>query len=259
MILSPMLIHANESFQHGLEHFSDGSDKGRKFSILHIDQAIELYLKEKCIQLGKSIYKSDGTTITFHEALNSLVKDIKIPERPRLEELHDLRNTIQHKGLLPDSITTSYFIENAFKFTKRFLKEELDISINDVLTIQNILLMETTDSINIPDEILTILENAKSEITPLGKIIAGFTALEKIVALLTPKNTKRLNLRGTLRSLGLSRGIPIEKINRDIDSIFVLRNRVVHSDYRPNEKEAKLYLNSIKQIIDLLNDETTQE
>ncbi len=67
---SPMLKHAIESFEHGLEHFLDGTEKSRKFALLHIDHAIELLLKEKCVQLGKSIYRGDGTTLTIHEAFS---------------------------------------------------------------------------------------------------------------------------------------------------------------------------------------------
>jgi hypothetical protein len=77
-----MFQHAVESFEHGLEHYLDGSQKGRKFALLHIDQAIELLLKEKVVQIGKSIYKSDGTTLSLHETFSSL-RDMKLPgKRP---------------------------------------------------------------------------------------------------------------------------------------------------------------------------------
>ena len=50
--------------------------------MLHIDQAIELLLKEKVVQIGKSIYKSDGTTLSLHETFSSL-RDMKLPgKRP---------------------------------------------------------------------------------------------------------------------------------------------------------------------------------
>ena len=39
-----MFVHASESFEHGLEHYLDGAERSRKFAILHIDQAIELFL-----------------------------------------------------------------------------------------------------------------------------------------------------------------------------------------------------------------------
>ena len=75
---SPMFKHAIESFQHGLEHYLEGSERSRKFALLHIDQAVELMLKEKIVQLGKSIYKSNGSTLSMHEALKSL-KELKLP------------------------------------------------------------------------------------------------------------------------------------------------------------------------------------
>ena len=105
---SPILLHAIESFEHGLEHYVEGSPKSRKFALLHMDHAVELFLKEKVARLGKELYKSDGQTLNFHEVLRSL-KDIEIPEKTRLQELHDTRNTIQHKGLTPDENTTNFY------------------------------------------------------------------------------------------------------------------------------------------------------
>lgn len=138
---SPMFKHAIESFEHGLEHYLDGSDKSRKFAFLHIDQAIELFLKEKVVQIGKSIYKSDGNTLGIHETFNSL-KALSIPEQPRLEELHDLRNTIQHKGLTPDVGSTHFYIEIAYNFVKRFLNSELGSVPEDILSKKHMAFME---------------------------------------------------------------------------------------------------------------------
>lgn len=69
---SPMFTHAIESFEHALEHYVDGTTRGSKFAILHVDHAIEPCLKEKAVSLGKSIYKSDGQTLSMHEKFNSL-------------------------------------------------------------------------------------------------------------------------------------------------------------------------------------------
>ena len=110
--------------------------------MLHVDQSVELFLKERCIQLGKSIYKSHGTTLIIHETFRSLEKEIEIPERPRLEELHDLRNTVQHKGLTPDASTTDFYIRVGYDFAKRFLETELSLPIADVLSRQHRALME---------------------------------------------------------------------------------------------------------------------
>ena len=75
-----MLRHAFESFEHGLLHYLEGTELGRKFALLHIDHAIELILKEKVVRTGQSIYRKDGKTITVHEAYAALV-NIPIPEK----------------------------------------------------------------------------------------------------------------------------------------------------------------------------------
>jgi hypothetical protein len=129
--LSPLLRHALESFKHGMDHFREGSDSSRNFALLHIDQAIELLIKEKLVRLGKSIYKGDGTTMNLHEAFNSITKDVLIPERPRLESLHELRNNVQHTGLTIDILTTAFYMTEAYNFVVRFLSVELDIKISE--------------------------------------------------------------------------------------------------------------------------------
>jgi hypothetical protein len=63
-----------------------------KFALLHVDQAIELILKECVRANGKSVYKNPKETITIwgaYDILNAL--HIVIPERPDLELLHEER------------------------------------------------------------------------------------------------------------------------------------------------------------------------
>ena len=55
-----MLRHALESFEHGLLHYLEGTEVGREFSILHIDLAVELILKEKVVRNGVPIFRKDG-------------------------------------------------------------------------------------------------------------------------------------------------------------------------------------------------------
>ena len=100
LAISPILKFALESFEYSLEQYIQGTDKSHKFCILHCYQAIELIIKEKMRALGESIFKNQGRTFDFHDALNKLIneKGINIPESPNLELIHDLRNVIQHKG-----------------------------------------------------------------------------------------------------------------------------------------------------------------
>ena len=176
---SPMLKHAIESFEHGLEHYLEGSDKSRKFSFLHIDQSIELLLEEKAIQIGKSIYRQDGTTLSVHETFKSL-KAINISERPMLEDLHSMRNIIQHKGLVPDEELTQYHIENSYRFVKRFLFEELDVEFTEAIPPKYIALMEGQSQASYTEVLQKLYESQKKK-DPTQKILGIYMALEKAV------------------------------------------------------------------------------
>jgi SOS-response transcriptional repressor LexA len=89
-----------------------------------------LLMKEKLVRMGKSIYKGDSSTLNLHEAFNSISKDVALPEKPRIESLHDIRNNIQHAGLSIDAFTADFYITEAYNFFRRFLREEPDIDLS---------------------------------------------------------------------------------------------------------------------------------
>jgi hypothetical protein len=127
--ISPLLRSAFEVLNHGLWHFfrSDTSTD-MKFALLHVDQAVELVLKECVRAAGKSIYKNPKETITIYGAYEILgALGVAIPERPNLELLHEERNSIQHKYLNPSADDAAFHIENAMKFLQRFLCDQLKI------------------------------------------------------------------------------------------------------------------------------------
>lgn len=132
--LSPLLRSAFEVLEHGLWHFlrSDTS-VDMKFAMMHIDQSIELLLKERVRQGGKSIYKNPKETISIWEAYRILEQDLgcKIPEKPDLELLHEERNTIQHKYSNPNAEDTAFQVERAILFINRFCKDELKVNLSD--------------------------------------------------------------------------------------------------------------------------------
>jgi hypothetical protein len=134
--LSPLLRSAFEVLNHGLWHFfrSDTSTD-MKFALLHVDQAVELILKE-CVRAGgKSIYKNPKETITIWGAYDILAAlNIAIPERPDLELLHEERNSIQHKYANPSAEDAAFHIDKAMKFVRRFLKDELKVDIKDYVS-----------------------------------------------------------------------------------------------------------------------------
>jgi len=134
--LSPLLRSAFEVLNHGLWHyFRSNTATDMKFALLHIDQAIELLLKERVRAGGKSIYKNSKETITMYGAYDILTKELNviIPERADLELLHEERNSIQHKYLNPDPEDAAFHVQKAMIFIKRFINSELNLDIKDYI------------------------------------------------------------------------------------------------------------------------------
>ena len=126
--LSPLLRSAFEVLEHGLWHFlRSTTTTDMKFALLHVDQAVELLLKEKVRREGKSIYKNPKETITIWGAYSVLEDELgcTISEKPDLELLHEERNSIQHKYANPSPEDAAFHIENAMRFIDRFVRDEL--------------------------------------------------------------------------------------------------------------------------------------
>ncbi|EJN13119.1 hypothetical protein PMI42_03510 [Bradyrhizobium sp. YR681] len=134
--LSPLLRSAFEVLNHGLWHFfrSDTSTD-MKFALLHVDQAIELILKECVRAAGKSIYRNPKETITIWGAYEILAGlNVVIPERADLELLHEERNSIQHKYANPTADDAAFHIDKAMRFIRRFLTDQLGIDVKDYVS-----------------------------------------------------------------------------------------------------------------------------
>src|ERR1035437_560751 len=135
--LSPLLRSAFEVLEHGLYHyFRSNTPKDMKFALLHVDQAVELLLKERVRKGGQSIYKNPKETITLYGAYDLLEKVLqcKIPEKPNLELLHEERNNIQHKYANPTADDAAFYMDFAMKFIDRFVKEELKLNLADFVS-----------------------------------------------------------------------------------------------------------------------------
>ncbi len=137
-VLSPLVRSAFEVLEHGLFHFlRSDTPKDMKFALLHVDQAIELLLKERVRRGGKSINKPGNPkeTISVWQAHELLEKELRcaIPERPDLELLHEERNNIQHKYANPSAEDAAFHVGNAMKFIRRFAQDELKLALADFL------------------------------------------------------------------------------------------------------------------------------
>ena len=132
--ISPILRSAFEVLEHGLWHFlRSTTSTDMKFALLHVDQAIELLLKERVRSAGKSIYKNPKETITIWRAYSIIEEELgcKIPEKADLELLHEERNNIQHKSANPSAEDAAFHVDRAMQFISRFVKDELNRDLND--------------------------------------------------------------------------------------------------------------------------------
>jgi len=137
--LSPLLLSAFEVLTHGLYHFlRSNTAKDMKFALLHIDQAVELVLKERVRAGGISIYKNPKETITIWGAYDILDQrlHVAIPEKPDLELLHEERNNIQHKYANPSPAYAAFHVEKAMVFIRRFTKDELKVELQDYVPLE---------------------------------------------------------------------------------------------------------------------------
>lgn len=137
--LSPLLRSAFEVLNHGLHHyFRSNTTMDMKFALLHLDQAIELLLKERVRAGGKSIHKPNNPkeTISIWGAYEILIKELSVlvPEKPDLELLHEERNNIQHKYANPSPEDAAFHIGHAMKFIRRFVKDELSLDIKQYVS-----------------------------------------------------------------------------------------------------------------------------
>jgi uncharacterized protein YutE (UPF0331/DUF86 family) len=250
---SPTLQHAVESLEHGIEHFFEGSPTSRKFAFIHIDHAIELLLKEKISLRGKSVFKKDGTTYNLHECFTSLEREqINLHERPRLEELHEIRNIIQHRGLNPDENLTEYHIRFAFSFSEKFIDEQLELTIDEILSPRIIRVMRgqsITTGIEKVDEILWESEHYIEQ-NPLQSIINSWTALElfftDVVAV--GKRSKQYSLEIFIRTQLQNEAFEPDII-RKYEKLRKLRNRAVHGDYTVTKNDSQETNELVVQII----------
>jgi len=256
--LSPMLRHALESFEHGILHYLDGTDLGRKFALLHVDHSIELVLKEKIARTGQSIFRKNGKTIGVHEAYAAL-SNISIPEKPRLEDLHDFRNIVQHKGLTPDEHTTEFYITEAYNFVKRFLKDELGIQLDAYLPHRYIMAME-----GLAPEYEELTEEAKRRLIDAEQLFSsGAHEMAVISAFVALEITVRERTRGTgpspLRNLMkryVDTGVIDNTMWTKFRQVYDLRNKAAHTGGGISREEARKALDYLNEIIDALSKET---
>ena len=248
MPLSPIMKFSLESLEEALEQYANGTEKGRKFSILHCDQAIELILKEKLRSMGCPIFikGKGGQTVDFHSALDSLINErgVKIPEIANLQLLHEERNVIQHKGATVSPDEAEFYVKEGFDFLKRFSKDELNINEGDYLDNKNI---STFDKPQQTSRALSnITETKESNITSL---LLNYRELEVLARAALMKMGYKDKVTSLLEAINVLQSNKF-KINdpEKIIAFINLRNSAAHTEKIPTTKEIEPLIDEARNL-----------
>jgi len=248
---NPLLVSCFKSFEHGLSHFDNReSEDDRRFCIVEIDQAIELFLKGVLLERGKNPYHFTQFQQLLKEAKGEglLLSD---KEENTILKLHEKRNACQHEGDIPGTVQTEHLVHSAARFLLEKAEKALGIS-NEQVTdrVPRILFMGMkklhTDIQPKKPEFYEPLEKAAIELLVAGDLrgaraqisSAATHAVEAIyLAEKGPRLTAYLD-REKRRMISHETSFsPSEVIQRELRSMI--------SDFQPSLKKLKLGENLI--------------
>ena len=179
-LTSPLFQSSFDLFSHSIEHFNSGTERDRKFVIIHLANAVELIFKDLMLDLGLSIYKNPKETITITGAIEILKdKKINIPHLNKLELLIDERNALQHRYGFPNELTTIFYMEATYSFFKEFLLQNYDLDIEIVLEDflkEDDLAIFKLRSVTTQTELDKL--NKLAKVHPIGALLSAYTYME---------------------------------------------------------------------------------
>lgn len=247
-IKSPILKSAIESLEHGLDHSTKKTPKDWRFAILHVDQAVELILKEKLVLMGKSIYKGKKS-LNLHETFNELKKQgIIIPEKPIIEEAHNIRNRTQHRGHTFIKEIITYYIEEEYKFVKKFLKTEMNIDISQIIELETKPSFERYESYSLNKQIK--LANNQINNNPADAILSIFEALNFTLS----QNFLNSDINSAILKLKEKKLIN-ESEYKNLLEADKLRHRITDILYQPSIEETKKAVKIVDDVTKRINNQ----
>ena len=166
--------------------------------------------------------------------------------------IHDERNVIQHKFSNPDSDTAKFHIENALQFFERFLFQEFDIRIIEIIP-QELLSNKKLGFTPEESKIDKLLKSAEENIIRdrSASVLSSFNALELLIRDKLEDKGIPVSDKSIMEVFGVAAlNVLIDK--DDFNKIKVLvdiRSQVAHSDLVPPAEEWKESLGFIKILI----------
>ena len=125
------LILAKTLFLHGCEHASNKTKIDRMLAIHHFDQAVEMTLK--CVATRHNIINSSRQEFRFKDLWNEgVTKGGNLPLKEQMFTLHDIRNLIQHAGIIPPYEEVIKFKGYVKDFLKNVIETEFNIKFDEL-------------------------------------------------------------------------------------------------------------------------------
>jgi hypothetical protein len=161
-------------------------------------------------------------------------------------------------------------VKTAYDFLKRFLADELETLIKDVLPVRYRTVIEdvavgapaseipetfgtaaSAEPLEMPSDIKAPLAEARAAEAVSSKIVSGYSVLRRAVINLAPSNreNERVYFKRTLRDAAKARGAPEKKLEGAVQFVLALRGRVLNSEYESTEKEGEAYLQTVERIL----------
>ena len=243
-----MLKQALQSLAHGLEHLLANTEADRAFAFVHVDQAIELLLKEKVRQLKESIYAGSDRTIGIFDAKRILDRrKVAVPDWSSVEIVHQQRNLIQHQGLVPDPDTATIYLQDVLPFFERFLRDEFHVDFRKVLGTRYVPSILASQE----EKLLAVAEE-NSQKEPRLAIMSAATAVELVIRpLMGASGGRSQQISSAVRQLAGS-GILDRNEVSGFDSLWRIRNKAVHLTEDPTKSEARFAIETAKMLVERL-------
>lgn len=121
------LMLAKKLYLHGCSHSSNKDEISRMLAIHNFDNAIEMILK--CIATKYNIVSPSKREFKFKDLWDEIQKkDINLPLKDQMFDLHYLRNTVQHQGDIPSFEAIVKYKGYVEDFFREIVKKEFSIS-----------------------------------------------------------------------------------------------------------------------------------
>lgn len=258
---SPLLEGAIEDLAHALEHVERGSEKDRKYAVIHAATAVELVLKEKIRSMGISIFKKKRPyrSLDYYDCIRLLHdKQITIPHEADIELLHQERNACIHIGGKPDENKTKWLLNTSRDFMETFCNDQLgfDISRHLPLQVPVKILDEARGAHLNPAGIY--LANAEMSLID-GNYAEAVLNAEASITILMKDYLETMNIKASPVFHQLVRQVEKEKklpqsVLETIEELHNLRNKVAHLVVKVDKRRAERAIELTRVVFETLEE-----